>query len=104
MKTATDIARQDLSIFDKLNKSKKFKSKEAEKAVQGISDSIIVLNDIINRGLSEDIVRSYCESIKKNIHRAISITGKKHLNLNVYLMRVYNLIDYTGFTYKRSDC
>ena len=104
METATEIARQDLSILDKLDESKNFKSKEAEEAVQGISDSIIALNDMINKGLSEDIVKSYCESIKKNIHRAISITGKKHLNLNVYLMRVYNLIDHTGFTYKRSDC
>ena len=100
MKTATDIARQDLSIFDKLNKSKNFRSSEAKEAVQGISNSIIELNYMIEKGFPESFVRSYCESIKKNIHRAISITGKKHLNLNVYLMRVYNLIDYTGFKYK----
>ncbi len=100
MKTATDIARQDLSRFDKSNTSKNFRSREAEKAVQGISNSIIALNYMIEKGFPESFVRSYCESIKKNIHRAISITGKKHLNLNVYLMRVYNLIDYTGFKYR----
>ena len=102
METATEIARQDLSIFGKLNKSKHFRSSEAERAVRGISDSINALNDKLNKGPSEDI-ESCCEDIKKKIYISIPITGKKHLNLNVYLMRVYNLIDYTEFTYKRSS-